>query len=185
MAEKKKKSTLGKILKALLIIVIAVILIALAYVAYVLIDYHRIGDIPSLEIGGTAEGSAPETGKEYTMISYNIGFAAYTADFGFFMDGGTESRARSEESVINVLGGIANLLESCDPDFAVIEEVDFDSDRAHHVDEREYIIDALPGRSHTFVQNYDSPYLFYPFTCPHGASKSGILTFSRFPTSLP
>ena len=182
MAKEKKKTPAKTLLKVILSIVIAVIIIAAAYVAYVLIDYHRIGDIPSLEIGGKASSDGtPESGREYTMISYNIGFAAYTADFGFFMDGGTESRARSEESVYQVLGGITGLLSDYDADFMVIEEVDFDSDRAHHVDEREYIADALPGYSHTFVQNYDSPYLFYPFTCPHGASKSGILTFSKFP----
>ena len=29
-----------------------------------------------------------------------------------------------------------------------------------------------------FCQNYDSPYLMYPVTKPHGASQSGLLTFS-------
>ena len=29
-----------------------------------------------------------------------------------------------------------------------------------------------------FCQNYDSPYLFYPMTRPHGASRSGLLTLS-------
>ena len=29
-----------------------------------------------------------------------------------------------------------------------------------------------------FCQNYDSPYLLYPLTAPHGASRSGLLTFS-------
>ena len=29
-----------------------------------------------------------------------------------------------------------------------------------------------------FCQNYDSPYLLYPLIAPHGASRSGLLTFS-------
>ena len=32
--------------------------------------------------------------------------------------------------------------------------------------------------SHVFAQNYDSPFLMYPLTQPHGASRSGLLTFS-------
>ena len=32
--------------------------------------------------------------------------------------------------------------------------------------------------NHVFAQNYDSPFLMYPLIKPHGASKSGLLTFS-------
>ena len=52
------------------------------------------------------------------------------------------------------------------------------STRTYQVDERPYITDALPGLSSVFCQNYDSPYLFYPLTRPHGASRSGLLTLS-------
>lgn len=176
----KKRSAFGKTIRALLIILLIVVLVAAGYVAYVLIAYHRLPDNMPLDVSGECDGTL-ESGREYSMISYNIGFAAYTKDFGFFMDGGTESRARSKESVLNVMDGITDLLEEENPDLLVVEEVDFDSDRSHHVDLREILTDSLDGYSHVFAQNYDSPYLFYPFTCPHGASKSGILTLSRFP----
>ena len=32
-------------------------------------------------------------------------------------------------------------------------------------------------------QNYDSAFLFYPFTQPHGSSKSGLALFSRYPVT--
>ena len=35
-------------------------------------------------------------------------------------------------------------------------------------------------RSCTFALNYDSPYLFYPFTEPHGKSKAGLMSFSNY-----
>ena len=35
--------------------------------------------------------------------------------------------------------------------------------------------------AYTFAQNYDSPFLFYPITQPHGSAKSGLLTFSSAP----
>ena len=31
-----------------------------------------------------------------------------------------------------------------------------------------------------FAQNYDSAFLFYPFTQPHGSSKSGLALFSKY-----
>lgn len=181
MAKAGKKSPVKTVLKSILAIVIAALLVVGGYVAYVFIAYHRIGDNIALDVHGEA-GAELEIGKEYRILSYNIGFAAYTADFGFFMDGGVESRARSEESVLSVMGGITEIINGVAADIAVIEEVDFDSDRSWHVDEREILANSVnDGYAHTFVQNYDSPYLFYPITCPHGASKSGIMTFSSFP----
>lgn len=168
-----------KPIRTLLIILLIILLIALAYVAYVLISYHRIEDNLSLEPVSVTEAE-PVPGEKYTIMSYNIGFCAYTDDFGFFMDGGKESRARSPETIDYVLGKITSLIHYYDPDIAVIEEVDTDSTRSHHINEYEALNEAMTGYNHVFVQNYDSPYLFYPFYCPHGSSKSGIATYSRF-----
>lgn len=61
-----------------------------------------------------------------------------------------------------------------------MQEVDQDATRSHHVDETQLVREALDGLSSSFAQNYDSPYLFWPILEPHGASKSGILTFSGY-----
>ena len=53
---------------------------------------------------------AAESGTVYTMISYNIGFGAYESDYGFFMDGGTESRAWSKERLTKNLTAISTFL---------------------------------------------------------------------------
>ena len=163
--------------KVLLCIVLAFVLVVGAYVAYVFIDYHRIGD---MEL--TPEGDAADTelaaGMRYTVLSYNIGFGAYEDDYGFFMDGGTESWAWSEERLTANVDAIAAFLAQQKADFYLLQEVDIDSTRSYHVDERQPIYQALPGMSHVFAQNYDSPFLMYPLTQPHGASKSGLLTFS-------
>ena len=180
MTKQKKKHRMKTPVKILLIVIAVILAAAIAYLGYVMITYQRFDDNLPLDVTGEASETL-ETGKEYSLISYNIGFAAYTPGFGFFMDGGTQSRAKSKESVLEVMDGITKFLNERDADIFVIEEVDFDSDRSHHVDEREIITDSLTGYSHVFAQNYNSAYLFYPFTCPHGASKSGILTFSRFP----
>ena len=61
-------------------------------------------------------------------------------------------------------------------DLMLVQEVDFDSTRSYHIDQRQMIESAFPDCSAVFAQNYDSSYLFYPVTKPIGASKSGVLT---------
>ena len=163
--------------KALLCIVLALVLLAGAYVAYVFIDYHRIGD-QTLTAEGEAAAQSAAVGQPYQIISYNIGFGAYESDYGFFMDGGTESRAWSKERLNRNLEHIAAFLHGEAPDFCLLQEVDIDSTRSYHVDERLPLYQALPEMCHVFAQNYDSPFLMYPIFRPHGASRSGLLTFS-------
>lgn len=164
-------------IKILLCIVLALVVLVGAYVAYVFIDYHRIGDM-ALTPEGDASKSALTTGETYTIVSYNIGFGAYEDDYGFFMDGGTESWAWSEERLTANVDAIAAFLAQRQADLCLVQEVDIDSTRSYHVDERQPLYQALPSMSHVFAQNYDSPFLMYPLTQPHGASRSGLLTFS-------
>lgn len=165
-------------LKVIGIILALVLLIVAVYVAYVFIAYHRLGDM-KLTPEGEAATSAAQTETVYTLVSYNIGFGAYESDYGFFMDGGKESRAWSKERLDANLKKIADLLKEQNADFYFVQEVDIGSTRSYQFDERTYLTPALEGYSNVFAQNYDSPYLFYPILCPHGASKSGIMTFSK------
>ena len=163
--------------KIVLCILLALVLVVGGYVAYVLIDYHRIGDQELAVQNGAAETSIA-AGETYKIVSYNIGFGAYESDYGFFMDGGTESRAWSEERLTANLDRIARTLTDQNADFYLVQEVDIDSTRSYHVDEREPLYAALSWENSVFCQNYDSPYLMYPLTKPHGASRSGLLTFA-------
>ncbi|MBR0129979.1 MAG: endonuclease/exonuclease/phosphatase family protein [Firmicutes bacterium] len=168
-----------KALKIIISILLAVLLVALAYVAYVFIAYHRLPDEMDLEVKGRTSMDF-QPAHDYSIVSWNIGFGAYESDYGFFMDGGTQSWAWSEDRLKTNLGRIQAKLSEQDADIYLIQEVDFDATRSYHVDEREYLTETLGGdANYTFAQNYDSPFLFYPFTQPHGASKAGIMTFSR------
>ncbi len=179
--------------------VLAVILLALAgYIIYLYASYHRIEDNLQLQVettrgtaneatnetnNETTEANTLTTGKKYSALTYNIGFGAYTPDFSFFMDGGKSSWAKSKESVLETIQGAGELAASKDPDFAMIEEVDLNSTRSYHVNEYNILKDCFPDYYYVFAQNYDSAFLFYPFTQPHGSSKSGIGLFSRYPVT--
>ena len=99
-----------KTLKIAGIVLLALLLVVLAYVAYVFLSYHRIEDNLSLTPEGNASASV-RTGTPYTVVSYNIGFGAYEADYSFFMDGGTESWAWSKERLDANLANIAQVLQ--------------------------------------------------------------------------
>ena len=167
---------LKKALKTVAILLLALIVVAGGYVAYVFIDYHRLPDTDeALEPAGVPIAvNAP-----LTLASWNLGFGAYSDDYSFFMDGGTESRAFSKEAVNANIGHAADVLAGLDPDLMLLQEVDTDSTRTWHVDEAALLTGRFADYQACFAQNYDSPYLFYPFTRPHGASKSGLLTLSK------
>ena len=107
-----------KWLKAALCVLLAILLIVGGYVAYVFIDYHRIGN-QELTVERNAAATV-EAGKEYGILSYNIGFGAYEDDYSFFMDGGTESRAWSEERLTANIERIGAFLQQQDADLYLL-----------------------------------------------------------------
>lgn len=149
----------------------------LAYVGYVFAAYDRLEDNLDVPVENNVQ-ALTEAGVPYTLVSYNVGFGAYSADYSFFMDGGTESRAYSQQAVRDNLAGAMEAVTDLSPDFVFLQEVDQDATRSYHVDETALVKEALGGFSSSFAQNYDSPYLFWPLLEPHGASRSGILTFA-------
>ena len=160
-----------------------ILAVVIAYVAYVFIAYHRLGDMTVPEVKSNQAESAL-TGQEYKIVSWNIGFGAYESDYGFFMDGGSESRAWSPERLDANLEKISSVLTGENADFYIIQEVDKNATRSYHRDESELLTGSLgDGRGSIWALNYDSPYLFYPLTKPHGKSVAGIMTFSRFSIS--
>ena len=137
-----KKKRWWKIPAALLLLGIVA---AGSYVAYVFLSYNRIEDNKALVVKGNADDAA-SAGREYTIVSYNIGFGAYTADYTFFMDGGKESRARSKDSVLTCTDGTAKTALSFKPDFALFQEVDTSSTRSYHVNEAARIAELFDTR---------------------------------------
>lgn len=174
------KKSIKTVLKALIGSILAIVIIVAGYLGYVLLSYSRIEDKQQIKPSATGLDSAVSTEKTYTAYIQNLGFGAYTQDFTFFMDGGTDSWAESEESVIDCINKGADTAEKYNPDFILFQEVDFDSTRSYHVNQREMLENHFSSYSSAFAVNYDSAFLMYPLTQPHGASKAGILTLSRY-----
>lgn len=180
--------TMKRPVKIILCVLLTLLLIAAAYFVYVLVSYYRIGDQElSVTEVNTPAAEQIGTATPYHLVSWNIGFGAYEADYDFFMDGGTQSWAWSRERLTENLGGIASFIAVQNADLLFVQEVDIDGTRSYHVNEQDYVTSGFCAGSNpcSFVtaQNYDSPFLFYPFTQPHGANQSCIMTLSRFPIS--
>lgn len=166
------------VLKGIAALLAALLLVILIYVAYVLIDYHRIGD-QTLSAEQNTELTA-KTGTAYTMLTWNIGFCAYSRDYSFFMDGGKYSRAYSKEEVYKNLNGITDRISALDADFTLLQEVDLKATRSYSVNQKQEILQKYSNQAGVFALNYDSSYLFYPFHSPHGKSRAGELTLSKY-----
>lgn len=168
-----------KILKIIAALLLALVLAVGGYAAYLMLDYSRLPDHQELLVTRRTDAAFP-AGEECGIVSWNVGFGAYSADFSFFMDGGKHARARSEAECAANIESAIETLRLLDVDLMLIQEVDESADRSHHLNQRRMLEDAF-AQSHTsvFAQNYDSSYLFYPFHDPIGASRSGILTLAN------
>ena len=163
---------LGRILLVLLAVVAA-------YVLYVILSYRRIPDHVTLDPTDLSDTSMLPLDQDYTVVTQNVGFGAYTPDFTFFMDGGTQSWAKDKETVIADINMAAETVQSLHPDFVLFQEVDTDSTRSYHVDQYAQLCSLFPDFNDVFAINYHSAFLMYPLTQPHGKSNSGLLTLSR------
>lgn len=149
------------------------------YVVYLYAAYYRLPDDQKLRPQHN-QAEAVQVGRTYLAQSYNIGYNAYPPSYSFFMDGGKYSRAYSKQAVQDSLAGVIKTTREGAPDFAFFQEVDQDGDRSQHVDEVAGIRNAFGQQySSVYGQNYDSPYLFYPFNQPIGAAKSGLVTLAK------
>ncbi len=181
MKSKEKKK---KLIRNIIIAILLLILTVAGYVTYMILSYSRIPDRQYLDIqtvgdySKLSEAPALDTSSYYEIMTYNIGFGAYTPEYDFFADGGKGSWALSEESVMADICEISNVINYSAPDFVFLQEVDVDGTRSYHVDELTLLNQFLYGYYYDFATNYDSKFICYPLYQPHGKNRSGIATYS-------
>jgi len=177
----KVNKVVKRILYTILGIIVTLILVVASYFLYIYIDYDRLDDYLQLNVDILSErNGAVALNTPYSIITYNIGYGSNEQDYSFFMDGGTSSWAKSEEGLKTNIKNIADDVKGLHSDFVLLQEVDVDGTRSYHFNELEYLEPTLSYSNYVFAQNYDSPFLFYPITEPHGATKAGLLTGTSF-----
>lgn len=184
---------MGKVIKRIIIILLCIILfIALVvggYLLYVTLQYKRIPDYTPLEVNNQQE-AVVQQGAEYSALTFNLGFGAYSPEFSFFMDEGTmkdgtkvkgiSSRSASEENTVANTQGVISQLQANSSNFILLQEVDEKADRSWGVNQVATITSAFPEYSWVYASNFHTAYLAYPVKDPIGASESGLVTLSQF-----
>ena len=133
-------------------------------------DKQRYAEVidESAQIQRTAQDS-------YTIVTYNLGYLSGLAnnttqqpEASFFEN--------NQQQAINALGAIA-------PDVVALQEVDFDAQRSHHVNQSAAIAQALNRMAYAVAINWDKNYVPFPYWPPSahfGKILSGQAILSRY-----
>lgn len=188
-AKPRKRRALKITLITLSVLIGLPLLTVGGYVAYVAGSYHRIGN-QELTIAKASVVREVPVGEGLSVTSFNIGFGAYSDQYTFFMDEGFDEDGKktvghygkgvSKEDVQKNTDGVLSGAKALQSDFYLLQEVDQESDRAYHINQREAFEKAFSDYESTYAVNFDSAYLFYPFHDPHGKSLAGLSTLSRY-----
>ena len=144
-----------------LILCVIILLAALLFLVLTLTEY-RPAERESVSVEGGLDSRSLAPGAELSVLSWNIGYGALGDNADFFMDGGSMVRTADQNRVTENLLGIRNTVTELQPDLCFLQEVDIDSDRSWHTDERSVLASALPDASSMFAPNYRVLFVPYP-----------------------
>jgi exonuclease III len=167
-----------KFIKILLTLVgVAILSIALLFLVLTITDFQP-EPIITLDIQNN-QNTIANTNNEFSILTWNIGYASLGENEDFFMDDGEKSRPDSKSEVETNINGIINYLETMDLDFSVIQEIDTHSKRSYYLNELELLNNHYEDYSFDFAKNYDVLFVPVPFP-PLGRVTSGIATYSKY-----
>lgn len=171
---------MNKRIKKVFKIVALLLLVFFCYVIGVVI-YGTITDWkPSERITLHTNSPSDEIGEQsFSILSWNIGFAALGKETSFFYDGG-KTVIQDPNIVEKNLKGIEEVLLNNPVDFYLLQEVDSCSKRSHRTNQMDRIHKVLDRHSYTFALNYNVDFVPLPITQPMGETRSGLLSLSRF-----
>lgn len=165
--------TMKTFLKILLTIIVVVVATLVGLILWLTITEYKPSAVEPLAV--VSRGEAAKTGKELTLLSWNIGYSGLGAAEDFFMDGGKNNRPKNKETVYTYLEGIRKTLKESDADIIFLQEVDQDSTRSYNVNQRELLSGDYSSSS--YALNFSCPFVPIPFP-PMGKVNSGLLTLT-------
>lgn len=113
----------------------------------------------------------------FTVITWNIGYAALDAAQDFFMDGGTGVRPKNKNIIEENLHSIKDFLTASNADFIFLQETDINSRRSWRIDESAYL---SKGKAAAFAINYRTLFVPVPFPEFYGKVECGLLTLGNY-----
>ena len=171
---KKVLKTAAKILGILVAIVLVA---AVGLVTWLTVTEYKPEAVETIQVAGQASEALNQ--REFTVLSWNLGYCALGEESDFFMDGGKEVRPDSEELVTKNRIGAEQLIAQTGADFTLLQEVDSDSRRSYGVDEVSLFRASWPNWDSAYALNYSCDFVPYPLP-PIGKVHAGLLSFNSF-----
>lgn len=165
-----------KILKIIGSIILVMILLVGLFIGWLTVREYRPKAVEHIDV--QSMDRTLKTGEEFSVLSYNTGYAALSKEEDFFMDGGKKVQPESKQLVETNLEGITNTLKKEKADIYFLQEVDVNSKRSYYINQQEYYEDALqiPGN---FACNFKCDFVPYPLP-PIGKVTSGLVTMTDY-----
>ncbi len=164
-----------KLVKFLGKVVGILVLILVLFVLVLSVTEYRPEEVEEAKIYKNEKSAGLDLGKDYSITSFNIGYAGLGESADFFMDGGKKVRPDSKDQVVENLDGINKILDRLDSDFYLLQEVDENSTRTYKINQADYLQEAY---NKSFAYNYKVLYVPYPLPTM-GSINSGLLTLSK------
>lgn len=99
-------------------------------------------------------------GEVITLVSWNLQYAG-SRKHHFFYDGGKAARVPPQD-VQDMIQAITSTLQEINPDIALLQEIDRDSERTQRIDQLERYVQALKPAAWTSTPYHKVPYLPVP-----------------------
>lgn len=177
---KREKCMLKKkVLKVIGYVFLTIVILVSVFVGYLTVREYRPDEVEKLNVK-TGDRKL-EAGKEFTVLSYNTGYAGLSKNEDFFMDGGKKVQPESKELVEANLDGITKTLKEENADIYFLQEVDVNSKRSYHINEQKVYEDNL-GIPGNFACNFKCDFVPYPLP-PIGKVTSGLVTMTNYKVS--
>jgi endonuclease/exonuclease/phosphatase family metal-dependent hydrolase len=158
-------------------------LIAIAFIGFLV--YATIKDFRPEPVSVISRSSHPNVltidsaGLDISLLSWNIGYCGLNKEMDFFYSGGKQVYPEKDVVERNVEGVKDFLLKNHGVDFIMLQEVDVDSRRSHHINEKEIFENALGDYHSYYGVNYRVTYVPVPLSKPMGGVESGVVTYSQ------
>ncbi|MFC7679823.1 endonuclease/exonuclease/phosphatase family protein [Paenibacillus sp. GCM10028914] len=159
---------------------LTIVALVAIFLVYITVMDYKPPQQTELHTNNSNNLNTLKQGEPFTVTTFNIGYAGLDQGQDFFMDGGTMSRSRSKEQTEANLSAITDFLSNTRSNMYILQEVDMNSSRSHHINQVETLSHELQDYSETFAYNYKMPWVPVPITHPMGSVKSGLMTLSEY-----
>ena len=178
---KKKKSPVLRIFRFIGILLLIIVVAFAALIGFLTATEYKPADTEEIAVEGEA-AEEMSIGKDFSVMSWNIGYGALGDNADFFMDGGKGVKTADKDRVLSNMEGVIDETTSLMPDIMFYQEADKDSARSEHINEYAMLQDTFQEYCSSFANNFKVAFLPYPVP-PIGKVDSGVATFSKYPVT--